>query len=138
MEHHNWGKTSKKRMQGVNPILLEFADRLLKASPYDLTVPWMGGLRTTEDQREIYDRGASKCDGTNKKSYHQSGNALDICIYGKKIAQMYDKDKLNEIGKIGESIWIDMNSEGKLEVYKPVWGGKWKFYDPVHWELRKR
>ena len=57
-----WGRTSKRRMEGVNPLLIEFAERLIEASRYDLTIPWMGGVRTAEDQKEIYDRGASKCD----------------------------------------------------------------------------
>ena len=95
MEHHRWGKTSRKRMEGVNPILIEFAERLLHESPYDLTIPWMGGLRTPEEQREIYDRGASRCDGVEKKSYHQSGNAIDIVAYAKTVDGMYDKDILN-------------------------------------------
>ena len=41
-------------MQGINPILIEFANRLIKKSKYDLTIPWRGGLRTAEEQKEIF------------------------------------------------------------------------------------
>ena len=134
-----WGRTSKRRMEGVNPLLIEFAERLIEASRYDLTIPWMGGVRTAEDQKEIYDRGASKCDGYNKKSYHQSGNALDIVIYDKTVEGMYDDEKLNYIGGVGKRIWGEMYREGKLEDFIPHWGGDWRsFVDKPHWELKKK
>lgn len=137
MEHHKWGRKSLERMQGVNPILIDFASRLLHESPWDLTIPWRGGLRTAEQQREIYDRGASKCDGTHKKSYHQSGNAIDIAIYSKDIEGMYDKEKLEHLGELGKEIWRDMWAEGIIDDWTPKWGGAFRsFYDPVHWELR--
>lgn len=139
MEHHKWGNTSKKRMEGVNPILIEFANRLLHDSPLDLSIPWRGGLRTAEQQREIYDRGASKCDGTHKKSYHQSGNAIDICIYSKTIEGMYDRDRLEVIGDIGLLVWSEMEYDGVTDGYELTWGGNFRsFYDPVHWEIKKR
>lgn len=139
MENHKWGRTSLKRMEGVNPILVEFAKRLLHESPWDLTIPWRGGLRTAEQQREIYSRGASKCDGTHKKSYHQSGNAIDIAIYSKSIDEMYDKEKLEHLGELGKEIWRDMWSEGLIDDWTPKWGGDFRsFYDPVHWELRRK
>ena len=92
-------------MQGVNPILIEFADRLIKESKYDLTIPPHGGLRTAEEQKEIFNSGASKCDGYNKKSYHQTGNALDIVIYSGSVKGMYNSKKLEYIGEIGKQIF---------------------------------
>lgn len=138
MGNFRWGSTSKRRMEGVNPLLVEFANRLLHESPWDLSIPWRGGVRTAEQQKEIFDRGASKADGYNKKSYHQSGNAIDICIYSKNIDEMYDREKLDHLGEIGKEIWLEMYHEGKLNDWNPIWGGSWRFYDPVHWELRAK
>lgn len=137
MTNFKWGSSSVRRMNGVNCILIEFANRLLEASPYDLTIGWMGGIRTVDQQQEIFLRGASKADGITRKSYHQSGNALDICISSKTIEGMYDKPKLNEVGAIGKEIWKEMSEQGLLNEYTPRWGGDFRgFYDPVHWELR--
>ena len=67
-----FGTTSRKRMQGVDPLLIECAERALALSKYDMTIPWMGGIRTAEEQNAIFKDGNSKCDGYEKKSYHQS------------------------------------------------------------------
>jgi peptidoglycan L-alanyl-D-glutamate endopeptidase CwlK len=134
MERNKWGQRSLERMEGVNPLLIIFAERLLKASPYDLTIPWMGGVRTADEQKAIFEEGNSKCDGTEKRSYHQSGNAIDIVLYGKSTAEMYDAEKLEKIGEIGKQIWDEMGF--KHCVLK--WGGDWtSFVDRPHWEIRK-
>ena len=136
---YKWGGRSKDRMQGVNPVLIEFANRLIKESKYDLTIPPHGGLRTSEEQKEIFNSGASKCDGYNKKSYHQTGNAIDIVIYSGSIKGMYNSKKLEYIGEIGKQIFFDMKQEGKLGDYVAEWGGNWKrFVDKPHWQLVKK
>ena len=35
-------------------------------------------LRSAEEQKRLFDKGLSKCDGTKNPSYHQSGKAMDI------------------------------------------------------------
>jgi hypothetical protein len=35
-------------------------------------------LRSAEEQKRLYDKGLSKCDGTNILSRHQSGRAADV------------------------------------------------------------
>lgn len=39
-------------------------------------------LRSTEEQRRLFDKGVSGCDGTHKKSSHQFGKAMDIYLVG--------------------------------------------------------
>ena len=73
-----WGNRSLERMEGVNEFLVECATEALRISKHDMTIPWMGGIRTAEEQNKIFKEGNSKMDGYEKKSYHQSGNALDI------------------------------------------------------------
>ena len=75
---YKFGSRSLERIEGVNKDLVKCAELALHNSKVDMTIPWMGGVRTAEDQNEIYRRGASQRDGYDKKSYHQSGNALDI------------------------------------------------------------
>lgn len=41
-------------------------------------------LRSKEEQRRLFDKGVSGCDGTIKKSAHQSGKAMDIYLVRKK------------------------------------------------------
>lgn len=35
-------------------------------------------LRSTEEQKRLFDKGLSKCDGVEKRSAHQSAKAMDI------------------------------------------------------------
>ena len=37
-------------------------------------------LRSVSEQRRLYDKGLSKCDGTKKVSNHQRGLAMDIYL----------------------------------------------------------
>ena len=139
MENHYWGKGSKSRMDGVHPILVEWATRVLKRSKYDLTCPWMGGLRTTEEQYELFKKGYSKCDGTNKKSYHQSSYAIDLVISAKTIEGMYDVKKLDYLSEIGFLVWEEMAEAKLTDGYTLEWGGHWRsFVDKPHWQLVKR
>lgn len=41
-------------------------------------------LRSKEEQRRLFDKGISGCDGTIKKSAHQSGKAMDIYLVKKR------------------------------------------------------
>jgi len=76
-----FSETSLRRMDGVDPRLKHIAQLALTISRVDFGIPEYGGLRTEEEQRELFDSGASKRDGKDKKSYHQSGKALDFYAY---------------------------------------------------------
>lgn len=75
---YKFGTSSRRRMIGVDKRLLETINEALDWSDVDMTIPWMGGVRTAKEQRSIYDDGNSRCDGYNKKSYHQTGFAIDV------------------------------------------------------------
>jgi hypothetical protein len=75
---YKFGSTSRKRMIGVDKRLLEVVNEALDWSSVDMTIPWMGGLRTDVEQKNIYDNGNSRADGYRNKSYHQSGLAIDV------------------------------------------------------------
>lgn len=74
-------RTSLSRLEGVNDKLIELVQASILKSPIDFGIPAYGGYRTSEEQYQLYLDTLSKCDGTKKKSYHQSGNAFDVYAY---------------------------------------------------------
>jgi hypothetical protein len=62
----------------------------------DLVLDWV--LRDAETQRRMFDKGLSKCDGTTKRSKHQSGCAADLYIisHGKISDNIQDYEWLHE------------------------------------------
>ena len=140
-----WSNTSIDRAKGVNPQLLECATRALKScKTYDQSVQWLGGLRTAEQQNQIFKSGASQLDGYNKKSYHQTGNAIDICPVGLDL-QALDRmvngriplhPGFREFAANMFRQWQKMIREGKADGVLE-WGGHWKtFIDCPHWQVK--
>ena len=68
-------------MEGVDTRLHEICEMALTISKVDFGIPSSGGLRTAEQQKELFNDGKSKCDGFISLSNHQSGNALDFYAY---------------------------------------------------------
>ncbi len=75
------GKTSTRRMKGVNKIWHLVIERYLVISIIDITIVWMGGRRTAKEQNKIFLNGYSQRDGYEKISFHQTGNAIDPAAY---------------------------------------------------------
>ena len=130
-------------MQGVNPILVTLAERTLAKSPYDMTIPWMGGFRNVEDQKEIFKMGNSKCDGVKNKSKHQIGNALDVEPVGYN-KENFPKKQLakarNKFAQLMFTEWQLMISEGITKGYILEWGGLWGStgWDKPHYQIVKK
>ena len=62
------GRRSLKNLKGVNPILIEILNRALEISSkrkdgVDFTIISNAGIRTAEQQNELFRRGVSKADG---------------------------------------------------------------------------
>lgn len=72
----NLGTRSKKSIKGVSQEMGQVIGLLRYRNKVDCT--FIDGLRTAEQQNEKFRNGASKLDGYNKKSCHQSGNAVDF------------------------------------------------------------
>ena len=124
---YKYGDRSTRRMQGVNNDLVDCAVKALAECPYDMTIPWMGGVRTAKEQNDIYKTGASTKDGYDKKSYHQSGNALDIIPVMKDCEKSYRK-----FAGLMFTIWQREGYKGILQ-----WGGHWaNFIDKPHWQVK--
>ena len=153
---YSFGRTSHRRMQGVDDTLKKVAITALSFSPVDMTITWRGGLRTAVQQKELYDAGNSRCDGYRKKSYHQSGNAIDIVPWFNRKADYKATDRFETFAKHMFATFDLLQATGKVP--KDVflhWGGFWsakdnnndgilshiddKFgWDQPHWELRSK
>jgi peptidoglycan L-alanyl-D-glutamate endopeptidase CwlK len=71
-----FGKKSKKKLKNVDEVVKRVCKRALEISTVDFSV--IDGFRTQEQQREMFDKGASELDGTMKISDHQTGMAVDV------------------------------------------------------------
>lgn len=134
---YKWGNRSKERMQGVNDLLIECVTRALSISRVDMTIPKYGGVRTPEEQKSLYDKGYSQRDGYQKRSYHQTGNAIDVIPVQGGYA---NASGFREFAKCMFRTWQIMIKEGKVpeDIYLE-WGGHWRnFLDVPHWQIVKR
>jgi len=123
------GNNSIKNLTGVDGRLIEIADLAITISPIDFGIPSTGGLRTTEDQAELFASGVSKADGITNKSYHQSGKAVDVYAYVDGKAS-WDKSHLTIIA-------TSMLQAAAQLGYPLKWGGLWKSWqDMPHYEIK--
>jgi len=60
--------------------------------------------RSKEEQKRLYKKGLSKCDGVKKKSKHQFGKAADIYLLDKRGRIIWNKEKYQFYHKIWEKI----------------------------------
>lgn len=120
------------RLKGVNPRLIAIIEDAIKTSPHDFGIPREGGKRSAADQHILFLKGASKCDGYDNKSYHQSGNAFDIYIYiAETKTASWDRTKLTEVARHIQEVARVRHSVNLK------WGGDFKnFVDMPHFEIK--
>lgn len=119
---------SKQRREGVDYRLIEICNLALSISLVDFGIPEHGGLRTAEDQHQLYLDDKSKCDGIELKSRHQSGKALDFYAYVDGAAS-WNEHHLTQVA----AAFLQAASELG---YALRWGGHWKnFRDMPHVQL---
>lgn len=122
---NKFSKSSLAVLNTVNSELQEIANLALEICPIDFGIPSSGGLRTVDEQKLLFNEGKSKCDGTIKKSYHQSGNALDFYAYVDGRASWHK----THLAIIACAFLQAANQLG----YELEWGGLWKhFQDMPH------
>lgn len=123
-----FSRNSIERMNGVDKNLRNVAYRALQISKVDFGIPAYGGRRTAEEQKQLFDDGKSQLDGTNKKSYHQTGKALDVYAYVDGKAS-WEKEHLAMVAAAMLQAASEMGV--KLE-----WGGLWtSFVDMPHFQI---
>lgn len=153
---YSFGRKSITRTTGVKEYLVRTAVVALNFSSVDMTIPWRGGKRTALQQNELFDSGSTRCDGYEKKSYHQSGKAIDIVPWynGKQDYKATDRFEsfaktmfatfkfLQTIGQVPADVYLhwggfwsatDNNGDGILSHIDDEFG-----WDQPHWEIRSK
>tara|TARA_R100000544_G_scaffold20565_1_gene10000 strand:- start:11683 stop:12069 length:387 start_codon:yes stop_codon:yes gene_type:complete len=119
---------SKSRLEGVDLQLIICIEMALKVSKVDFGIPADGGIRTAKRQKELFDKGASKCDGYTNKSYHQTGKAFDVFAYVDGKAS-WQPEHLTKVAAAILQCAVQLGIQ--LE-----WGGLWKnFTDMPHFQI---
>lgn len=135
MGKNAFGKISTAQLELINPILKTLAYETLKRSNVDFGILKLGGLRTAEEQNELFHKGVSQLDGYNKIGKHQTGLAVDFVPYIDGKYTWANKEAFKEIRRAAKEAWAEMNITG----FDLVWGGDWKtFVDMPHYELKKK
>lgn len=126
---YKFGKTSKQRLKGVHPKLIETAELALSYGVLDLTVVPYGGLRTIDDQKLLVTKGASQT--MRSKHLPQDdgyGHAVDLAPYP------VDWGDLSRFNMAGSLMFRAAAETGVIL----QWGGHWRnFKDYPHFELVK-
>ncbi|MGQ1911241.1 hypothetical protein ACT3CE_15825 [Marinifilum sp. RC60d5] len=123
---YKFGKQSKARLLEVHILLQKLAHATLEQSKYDFGIPSTGGLRTAEMQNELYKKGFSKLDGYQKKSYHQTGLALDLVPYINGKYTWQNKEAFLHIAHTAFHVWSEITSSKDIYLH---WGGFWRAKD---------
>ena len=63
-----FSKTSNLRRLGVDCRLIQVSDRALEITVIDFGIPKYGGIRTAEEQYNLFLDEKSRADGTNNRS----------------------------------------------------------------------
>jgi peptidoglycan L-alanyl-D-glutamate endopeptidase CwlK len=139
MSKYTLSERSLKRLEGVEEDLVKVVHLAIKRTPVDFGVAWQGGLRTPEEQNQLFKDGYSKCDGHEKLSKHQFGEAVDLQVYVGGTAVQSEKMQCIVAGVIA-SCALELGITLR-------WGGDWdqdgdirdnKFNDLYHFELVRR
>lgn len=117
-------------LDSVNPDLQAVCMRAIEISRVDFGIPSNGGLRSAEEQNRLFHAGKSKLDGYEKKSKHQSGNAIDVYAYVDGRAS-WMPEHLTHVA----TAMLAAASELGVHLH---WGGHWRhFLDMPHFEISK-
>lgn len=147
MSKFKLSRSSKKNLSGVRPEIKELVSRVLAKSNIDFGIPQWGGLRTAQEQNNLFHtrdkngRRVTFLDGFQKISYHQTGNAFDIFVYYEGAARWEGYEHMyDELSILFKEEFCLMQEEGIFDENEVIeWGGDWKrFIDRPHFEIRKR
>ena len=148
---YHLGKSSLRRYETTSRYIQLTVDRVMQCTPVDCGVPWMGGLRTSPEQYNIFLDGNSSCDGYDKKSNHQrtdsEGKCLAIDLVPYVTGVGFDYTAYGRFGLLGAQMleaWEELQDEGLIPMGLYLhWGGFWSNkkagslgWDMAHYEMR--
>jgi hypothetical protein len=127
---YSLSKRSLKQMVGMNPALSFAVTMAIGRTMQDFGVLNMGGIRTQEQQDELYAKGRTapgKKVTWTRNSRHVSGNAVDLVAFvdGKPT---WDEQYYPEIIRAMKSVIKDYNL--KIDHGFDLWGK-----DIPHWQI---
>ena len=143
---------SLERLEGVDERIVAVAKYAIGITKVDFGIPHLGGLRTMDQQRELFEKGASQ----TMKSKHLEGIAIDTVAYvGARVSwelNLYDdiadamKEAAKDVGvklRWGAAWHIDSigDYEGSMEDAMNEYidlrrsQGRRPFMDAPHYEL---
>lgn len=129
MKHHKFSQNSLDILSEVCKPMQDIAHRALELSNVDFGIPSSGGFRTAVQQNHLYLNNKSQLDGYNKKSYHQTGKALDVYAYVNGKASY-------EVEHLALVACAMLQAAAELG-YKLEWGGHWtSFVDMPHFQIK--
>jgi peptidoglycan L-alanyl-D-glutamate endopeptidase CwlK len=130
-------KTSRERLKGIKPVLIEIIEAAILTSPIDFGIPPDGGLRSAYRQNQLYAKGRTEAgakitnaDGFKKISRHQSGEAFDIYAFVDGKAS-WDIKHLTTAARHLQAVALTFGVE--LE-----YGGDWKMRDFPHLQMLRK
>lgn len=127
MSKYRLSKTSLRNLDGVHPELIDVVKMAIQITKVDFGIPSTGGYRTASQQNELYRDKKSQLDGFDKKSNHQTGNAVDVFAYVDGKAS-WDEHHLSMVA------CAMLEAASRLGV-NLRWGGLWvSFVDMPHFE----
>lgn len=139
-------KSSIKNMKDIREGLKILVERVLSKSTHDFGIPGNGGKRTPQEQNNLFHQipKVTQLDGFKRKSYHQTGSAVDIFILDEHGACWSCIKKYKETADLFKSEFDLMKEEQKdleekwfEEDENLYWGGDWvRFKDAPHFEVR--
>lgn len=117
---YRFSQRSLSNLEGVHQDLLKVVHRALEITERDFTV--IDGLRTVEEQRELFESGKSK----TMNSRHLTGHAVDIVPY--PVTWEYEEFKpvVDAMRKAAEELGVEM-------VHGYDWG-----WDAAHHHLSRK
>jgi peptidoglycan L-alanyl-D-glutamate endopeptidase CwlK len=121
---------SERNIATLHPELQPLARALIeRAVAAGINAKVISGLRTYEEQNELYAQGRTEpgkivTKARGGQSWHNFGTAFDIGIFSKDGKTYYgESEAYKEVGRLGEELGLE-------------WGGGWKFVDEPHFQLR--
>jgi len=142
MNNYHFSQKSKRRLSEVDAELQVVLTEALKVSPIDFGIPSYGGLRTENEQAELFRRvpSVTRCDGVTSKSPHQGGAAIDVYAYVDGKAS-WDKVHLAIVAGVILATANRMRKKGKITKHI-LWGGTFgsstfRGWDFPHFEKSK-
>ena len=144
MSKFKFSNRSLSKLDTVWGPLQALAHRVLDRSNTDFGIT--SGLRTAEEQHDLYEIGRKKelhrkpvthLDGYKRKSYHQTGMAIDFAVYVGNKLTWTDLDLYIEIGNLFKEEFKKMQDEGIVPSDARLkHGADWKWKDYPHIEIR--